>query len=146
MVWAMAPVEVQVTAFQTMWHSNPATGSGEPHTPPYQTPPNEETPHHIHTQLGDLNDSELQQLVRDLSQEIVQHKLIAPPSIPPPRDWACPSGSGVPEEDDQEVTFPGGERVPSGPQLPSASPALAGPDIGQLISTLTSVCTSAPQK
>ena len=56
-VWAMAPVEAQVTTFQTMWHSNPATGSGKLCTPPYGTPPNEETPRHIHAQLGDLNNS-----------------------------------------------------------------------------------------
>ena len=67
----------------------------------------------------------------------MQHELTAPPSNPPPRDWACPSGSGVPEEDDQEVTFPGGGRVPSGPLLQSSGPALAGPDMGQLINTLT---------
>ena len=66
----MAPTEVQVTAFQTMWCSNIVAGAGELHTPPYHTPPNEETPCRIHAQLGDLNDNELQQLVRDLSQEI----------------------------------------------------------------------------
>ena len=55
----MAPTEVQVTMFQTMWHSNPVAGTRESHTPPYQTPPNEETPHCIHAQLGDLNDHEL---------------------------------------------------------------------------------------
>ena len=80
---------------------------------------------------------------------------MAPPSYPLPQDWACPSGSSVPEEDDQEVTFPGGGRVPTGPpprpvnpapagwvptgpQPKPVSPALAGPDMGQLISTLTS--------
>ena len=59
------------------------------------------------------------------------------PQQPPPRDWACPSGSGIPEEDDQEVTFLGGGRVPSGPPLQSPGPALAGPDMGQLINALT---------
>ena len=34
-VRTVAPIEVQVTAFQTMWHSNPPTGKGDPHTPPY---------------------------------------------------------------------------------------------------------------
>ena len=58
-VWTMAPAEVQVTAFQAMWCLNPPTGDGELHTPPYRTPPNEETPRCIHAQLGDLNDSEL---------------------------------------------------------------------------------------
>ena len=91
-------------------------GTGESHTPPYRTPPNEETPHRIHAQLGDLNDQELQQLVRDLSQEIAQHESTVPPSYPPPREWACPLSSAVPKVDDQEVTFPGGGRVPTGPQ------------------------------
>ena len=81
-IQTMAPVEVQVTAFQTMWHSNPTAGSGESHTPPYQTPPNEETPRCIHAQFGDLNDHELRQLIRDLSQEIVQHKSTASLAIP----------------------------------------------------------------
>ena len=58
-IWTMAPTEVQVTAFHSIWHSNPTTRDGELHTPPYQTPPNEETPHCIHAQLGDLNNSEL---------------------------------------------------------------------------------------
>ena len=58
-IQTMAPMEVQVTVFQGMWHSNPAAGAGELHTPPYRTPPNEETPCHIHAQLGDLNDHEL---------------------------------------------------------------------------------------
>ena len=35
MVQTMAPTEAQVTAFQAMWHSNPPTGKGGPHTPPY---------------------------------------------------------------------------------------------------------------
>ena len=46
-------------------------------------------------------------------------------------------GSGVPEEDDQEVTFPGGGRVPTGPPPQPVNPAPAGPDMGQLISALT---------
>ena len=138
MIQTMAPTEVQVTAFQTMWCSNPVAGTGESHTPPYQTPPNEETPRCIHAQLGDLNDHELQQLIRDLLQEIAQCELTVPPSYPPPREWARPSGNTVPEENDQEVTFPGGGRVPTGPQSQPISSALAGPDMGQLISALTS--------
>ena len=80
----MAPVQAHVTAFIKIWHSNPATGEGELHTPPYQTPPNKETLHRIQAQLGDLNDHELQQLIRDLSQEIVQCKSMVPPSYPLP--------------------------------------------------------------
>ena len=63
-------------------------------------------------------------------------------------------GSREPTEDDQEVTFPGGgrwgplqqptpvaeqpagERVPSGPPQWPPCPALAGSDMGQLITTL----------
>ena len=78
----MAPMQAHITAFIEMWCSNPVTREGELHTPPYRTPPNEETPCHIHVQLGDLNDNELQQLVRDLLQEIAQHESIAPPAIP----------------------------------------------------------------
>ena len=70
-------------------------------------------------------------------REIAQRESTAPPSYPPPRDWACPLGNIVPEEDDWEVTFPRGGRVPTGPQPPPTSPAPAGPDIGQLISALT---------
>ena len=91
-IWTVAPMEVQITAFQAMWHSNPAAGTRELHTAPYHTPPNEETPRRIHAQLGDLNDQELRQLVRDLSQEIAQCKSTEPPSYPPPRDWARPLG------------------------------------------------------
>ena len=89
-------------------------------------------------------------------QEITQCELIAPPSNPPPHDWACQSGSREPEEDDQEVTFPGGGRwsperqttpvlnspaggrVPSGPPQQPPCPALAGLDMGQLSTALTS--------
>ena len=156
MVQTMAPTEAHVSAFTTMWHSNPTSGDGELHTPPQQSPPCEETLCRLHAQLGDLNDSELQQLVKDLSQEIMQHGLTVPPSNPPPHDWVCPLGSREPEEDDQEVTFPGegrwgperqttpvphspaGGRVPSGPPQQSPCPALAGPDMGQLITALTS--------
>ena len=77
------------------------------------------------------------------------------PQQPPPNDWACLSGSREPKEDDWEVTFPGGVRwgperqttpvlnspaggrVPSGPPQQLPCPALAGPDMGQLITALT---------
>ena len=81
-VQTMALTEAHVAAFTAMWCSNPTAGDGEPHTPPYQTPESEETLHRLHAQLGDLNDSELQQLIKDLSQEIVQCKLTVPPSNP----------------------------------------------------------------
>ena len=53
-IWTMAPMEVQITTFKMMWHSNPTAGAGEAHTPPYRTPPNEETPRRMYAQLGDL--------------------------------------------------------------------------------------------
>ena len=58
-VGTVAPTKAHIAAFTKMWHSNPTTGDGEPHTPPYQTPPSEETLCCLHAQLGDLNDSEL---------------------------------------------------------------------------------------
>ena len=112
-VQTMAPLEAHVAAFISVWHLKPNTGDGELHTPPQQTPPSVGTLHHLHAKLGDLNDHELQQLVKDLMQEIVQCKLAATPSNPPPNDWVCPSGSREPKEDDQEVTFPGGGKVGS---------------------------------
>ena len=78
-----------------------------------------------------------------------------PPSNPPPHDWTHPLGSQEPKEDDREVTFPGGGRwgperqttpvlsspaggrVPSGPPWQLPGPALAGPDMGQLVAALT---------
>ena len=78
----MALAEAHIATFTVMWHSNPTTGDGEPHTPPYQTPPSEKTPCHLHAQLGDHNDSELQQLIKDLMPEIAQHELLVPPSNP----------------------------------------------------------------
>ena len=82
MVQTMAPIEAHVATFNVMWHLNPTTGDGEPHTPPYQTPPSEETLCCLHAQLGNLNDSELRQLIKDLSLEIAQCELTVPPSNP----------------------------------------------------------------
>ena len=81
-VRTMAPAEAHIAAFTAMWCSNQTTGDGKPHTPSYQTPPSKETPCCLHTQLGDLNDNELSQLVKDLMQEIAQCELIVPPSNP----------------------------------------------------------------
>ena len=103
-VWTMALLEAHGATFTMMWHSKPTIRDGEPHTPPQQTPPSEGTLHHLHAELGDLNDKELQQLVQDLMQKIVQHELTVPPSNPllmtGYAHWAV-----EPEEDDQEVTF-----------------------------------------
>ena len=81
-VQAMALLEAHVAAFTSVWHLKPTSGDGEPHTPPQQTPQSERTLHCLYAELGDLNDSELQQLVKDPSQEIVQCELAAPPSNP----------------------------------------------------------------
>ena len=55
---------------------------GEPHTPPQQTPPSRGMLHHLQVELGDLANHELQQLMKDLAQEIVQHKVNMPPAVP----------------------------------------------------------------
>ena len=152
-VKAMAPTEAHMSTYTMVWHAKPSKGGGRPHTSPQQTPTGGETPHHLHVELGDLNNHELHQLVADLNQELAQCELIVPPSDPPPNEWSCPSGSQEPEEDDQEVTFPGGGRwgllrqptpeqpaeggAPSGPPQRPPCPAPAGPDIRQLITTLT---------
>ena len=86
------------------------------------------------------------------------------PQQPPSNEWVCPSGSREPKEDDQEVTFPGGGRwgplrqptpvpeqpaggrVPFGPPQQPPCPAPTGPDMGQLITALTSgLCIGTPK-
>ena len=81
-VQTMALLQAHVAAFTSVWHSKPTSGDGKLHTPPKQTPPSEGTLHHLYAKLGDLNDNELQQLVKDLLQEIAQCKLTMPPSNP----------------------------------------------------------------
>ena len=81
-IWTMAPTEVQITTFQAMWCLNPTAGAGEAHTLPYRTPPNEETPRRMHAQLGDLNDDELQQLVRICHRRLHNVNQQYPPAIP----------------------------------------------------------------
>ena len=75
-------MEAHIASFNMVWCSKPTLGDGEPHTPPQQTPPSEGTPHCLQAELGDLNDNELQQLIKDLTQEIVQCKLTVPPATP----------------------------------------------------------------
>ena len=157
-VRAMAPLEAHVTAYIVTSCTHPSNRERELHTPPQQTPPSGGTPHHLQVELGDLADHELHQLMEDLMQESVQCEIHAPPSNPPPNEWVCQSGSREPEEDDQEVTFPGegrwgplrqptppaepeqpaGGRVPSGPSPQVTCPAPSGSDMGQWITTLTS--------
>ena len=109
-VKAMAPSEAHTKAYLVTLYLNPSNGEGELHTPPQQTPPSRGMPCHLQAEIGDLADHELHQLVEDLRQEIALHKVNVPPCSPPPNTWVCPSGSRNPEEDDQEVTFPGGGR------------------------------------
>ena len=109
-VRAMAPLEAHVTVYLATSHSNPSNGEKESHTPPQQTPPSGGTPHHLQVELGDLANHELNQLMEDLTEEIAQCRIHVPPSSPPPNNWVHPSGSKEPEEDDWEVTFPGGGR------------------------------------
>ena len=97
-------------------------------------------------------------------QEIAQCELTVPPSKPPPNEWVCPLGSREPKDNDQEVTFPGGGRwgpsrqptpvpeqpaggrVPFEPPQQQPCPAPAGPEIGQLITTLTlGLCIGTPK-
>ena len=79
-----------------------------------------------------------------------------PPQQPLLNTWVCPLGSRNPEEDNQEVTFPGGGRwgqsrqptpslepvqsagggVSSGPPPQVPHPTPSGSDVGQLITTL----------
>ena len=123
MVKAMAHLEAHVTAYMTVWHLKPPKGDGEPHTPPQQTPPSRGTVHHLQADLGDLTDHELWQLMEELHQEITQPGMNMPLSSPPPSKWVHPLGSREPEEDDQEVTFPGGGRWgPLRQPTPAAEP------------------------
>ena len=78
----LAPMEAHMATCTMVWHSKPTTGDGEPQTPPQQSPPSRGTPCHLQAELGDLDDHKLWQLVEDLTQEIVQCKLTAPPSNP----------------------------------------------------------------
>ena len=63
-------------------HLKTTIGDGQPPTPPQQIPPCGGTPHCLQAELGDLNDHELQQLIEDLTQEIVQHELTVPQATP----------------------------------------------------------------
>ena len=92
----MAPMQAHVTAFIEMWCSNPAAREGELHTPPYRTPPNEETPRRIHAQLGDLNDNELQQLIRDLSAGDCTVRINGTPQLSPSLRMGMPVGQQCP--------------------------------------------------
>ena len=80
-VKTLAPLEAHIATFTMVWHLKPTTGDGGLHTPPQQTPPGG-TLHCLQAKIGDLNDHELHQLMEDLTQEIAQCKLTAPPATP----------------------------------------------------------------
>ena len=81
------------------------------------------TLHFLQAELGNLMDQELHQLMEDLCQEIALHELHAHPSNPQPTPWGEPSGSGNPNGDHQEVTFPRrGGWVPLSQPSPSPAP------------------------
>ena len=65
-VVTLAPTEAHIASFNMVWHSKPTLGDGELHTPPQQTPPSEGTLHRLQVELGDFNDNELRQLIKDL--------------------------------------------------------------------------------
>ena len=162
-IQTMAPLEHHIRAYI-------ATVGKDPFKP--QSPPSGEedesysptgnphlggrTLHCLQTELGNLTDQELHQLMEDLCQEIALCELHAPPSNPHPTPWGEPSGSRNPNGDDQEVSFPRGGGwvpprqqypspapgwpdggwVPQGPPLQPQRPALPNPVVGHLISTL----------
>ena len=78
----MAPLEAHVMAYLATSCSNPSNGEREPHTPPQQTPPSGGTLCHLQAELGDLGDHKLHQLMEDLTQEIAQCGIHAPPAVP----------------------------------------------------------------
>ena len=104
-------------------------GEEEQHLPAENPHPGGETLHHIQADLGDLADQELCQLLEDLCWEVTLCELNTSPNSLPPMPWGNPAGSGDPNANDQEVTFPrGGGWVPLG--QPFQPPAPTQPDGG----------------
>ena len=142
-VRAMAHLEVHITAYLAMSHSNPSKGEKEPHTPPQQTPPSGGTPHCLQAELGRPCQPRAASAHGGPNTGNCTMQNRCAPSSPPPNEWLHPLGSREPQEDDQEVTFPGGRRwgpprqptssaepeqsaggrVPSGPHLQAPCPA-----------------------
>ena len=81
-VVTLALTEAHIASFTMVWHSKPTKGDGEPHTAPQKTPPSGGNLHHLQAELSDLDDHKLQQLIQDLTQEIAQCELTAPPATP----------------------------------------------------------------
>ena len=108
----------------------PSNGEEEPHTSPSNPHLGGRSPQHLKANLGNLRGNELQQLMEELCREITLWELNAtPPSNPPQTLWGNPMGSGDPDANDWEVTFPrGGGWVP--PEPPFWPPAPTQPDGG----------------
>ena len=169
----IAPLEHHIRAYIAIVggdpskpQSLPSEGEGGSHSPTGNPHLSGGTLHCLQAELGNLTDHELHQLMEDLCQEITLCELHVPPRNPQPTPWGEPSGSGNPNGDDQEVTFPreggwvplrqpspspvpaepDGGWVPQGPPPQPPRPALANPDVGCLISTLAlGLCLGTPR-
>ena len=165
-VKAMTPSEAHITAYLATSNQIPLMVRESCIHLPNKLPQVGGTLHHLQAELWDLANHELHQLMENLTKEVAQCKVNVPSSSPPLNTWVHPLGSRVPEEDDWEVTFPGGGRwgplrqptpstepeqsaglrVPSGPPLQAPCPAPSRSDMGQLISALTlSLCLGTPK-
>ena len=135
----------------------PSEGKEDVHSPTSYPQPSRETQQHLTTDLGDLVDDKLHQLMEDLCQEVILCELNVPPKSPPPVPWRDPASNGGLDEDDQEVTFQEREGVPpcqpfwppappqsdggwasQGPPPQPLTPAQPSAGVGHLINTLMS--------
>ena len=168
----MAPSEHHIRVYITVvggdpskpW-SLPSEGEGESHSPTGNPHQGGGTLHHLQTELGDLADQELCQFMEDLCQEIAFHELHTPQ-----QSITNTLGRTIREQESQ-WQWPGdhlSERVrvgspkttipicspsmtrwrvgSSGTTSSTPRPALANPDVGHLISTLTlGLCLGTPK-
>ena len=104
-----------------------AAVTGKPHLFPSNPHAGGRTLQHLQANLGDLVDNMLQQLMEKLCREIALLRAECTPRNPPQTPWGNPMENGVPNVDDQGVTFLRGEGwVP--PEQPFQTPAPAQPD------------------
>ena len=90
-VQTMAPTEAHVAAFTAIWCSNTTAGDGEPHTPPYQTPPSEETLCTVSMlSLEILMIVSFNSLLRISHARDCTVQINCAPQQPPPHDWVHP--------------------------------------------------------
>ena len=159
---ASAPSETHMRAYMAAVGGKPSRpqaplleGEGESHLPAVNPHLGGKTLHHLQADLGNLADQELCQLMEDPFWEVALCQLNAPPRSPPPTPWGNPTGSGDPNADDQEVTFPreggwvppgqpyqppaptwpDGGWAPQGPPPQPPTPAEPNADVGHLINT-----------